>query len=78
MAAGVGPGGERRPGDRRLRRARGRDAGVPPLLPQPRQVRELAGLQQPRDDRRAQAVEADDDDLLDGSVHGLDPRVMGP
>ena len=39
----------------------------PPLLPQPRQVRQLARLEQPRDDPGLQPIQADDDDLLDDS-----------
>ena len=66
VTARVRPGRERRPGHRRLGRARGRDARKPTLLPQPRQVGQLARFEQPRDDSGVQTVQTDDDDLLDG------------
>ena len=65
VAARVGPGRERGPGDRGLGRARRGNPGKSAPLSQPRQVGQLARFEQPRDDAGVQTVQTDDDDLLD-------------
>ena len=53
VAARVGPGRERGPGDRRLGRARRGNASKTASFTQPSQVGKLARFEQPRDDARA-------------------------
>src|SRR4029450_4891575 len=86
VSARVGPRGERRPGDRRLGGARGGDPCEAAVLPQPGNVGELPRIEQPRRDAGVQAVQTDDDDLLDGSIlvrkssnaTGADGRIDEP
>ena len=62
VAARVRPGGERRPGHRRLGRGGRRDPGQPAPPRQVRQVRQLARGEHRLDDRGLQPVQADHDD----------------
>ena len=62
VAARIEPRRERRPGDGRLRRDRGRQRRVSAALPEGRERRKLARRQHLLDERRVHAVEAQDDD----------------
>ena len=78
MAARVGPRGECGPCHGGLGGSRGGDACEPPLLFQPRQIGELACLEQPRNDAGVQTIQTNDDDLLDGSILTLELSAKSP
>src|SRR5271154_6132123 len=65
MAARIQASGKRGPGDRRLSGIRRAHAGKAPLLPQPREMRQLAAREERIDELRVEPVQPDNDCLLE-------------
>ena len=68
MSSGVGPGREGRPGNRSLGWARGRNPGESSELSQSSQVGQLTRVKQTRNDGRVQAIQSQDNNLLDDAT----------